>query len=280
MQETTGSSTHKVNLSEYTDNTGRHSSHHQEHSVQSQQNNLRTTEEQPSDSRMVQRTRLRTSIKQWKRSNKAQRTNVERRNSIQDQERHNIARDTTATACNKDTAKECAAESHTTSNSVQPAHGLREKTTPPTPQDTAAPHTHQRRSWTRTTTSFRSTSWRRLLVQRRPILEESTHQASEQRFTYQRHRRARHQATLTLETDQGTTSGRKTHTQDWQTMNGQHSKQRHQTSLGQAGQTLRNITSFPTQLESDDEEQQQGTKAKVSTSTQATNTTGDTQAQC
>ena len=27
MQETTGSSTHKVNLSEYTDNTGRHSSH-------------------------------------------------------------------------------------------------------------------------------------------------------------------------------------------------------------------------------------------------------------
>ena len=40
--------------------------HHQEHSVQSQQSNLRTTGKQPSDSRMVQQIRLRTSIKQWK----------------------------------------------------------------------------------------------------------------------------------------------------------------------------------------------------------------------
>ena len=45
-------------------------------------------------------------------------------------------------------------------------------------------------------------------------------------------------------------------------MNGQHSQQRHQASLGQAGQTLRNIRSSQ-QLESDDEEQQQGTKAKA-----------------
>ena len=33
---------------------------------------------------------------------------------------------------------------------------------------------HQRCSWTRTSTSFRSTPWRRLLVQRRPIREERT----------------------------------------------------------------------------------------------------------
>ena len=38
--------------------------------LQSQKNNLRTTGEQPSDSRMVQRTRLRTSIKDWKRHTK------------------------------------------------------------------------------------------------------------------------------------------------------------------------------------------------------------------
>ena len=66
MQQITGSSTQKANLSDYTGNTERHSSHHQEHSAQSQKNNLRTTGEQPSDSRMVQRTRLRTIIKQWK----------------------------------------------------------------------------------------------------------------------------------------------------------------------------------------------------------------------
>ena len=61
MQETTGSSTHKVNLSEYTGNTRRHFSYYQEHGVQSQQNNLRATEE--SNPRMAQRTRLRTSTK-------------------------------------------------------------------------------------------------------------------------------------------------------------------------------------------------------------------------
>ena len=62
----------------------------------------------------------------------------------------------------------------TTSDSVQTAHtAKRENNTTNSSGHTCATH-RQRRSWTRTSTSFRSTPWRRLLVQRRPILEEST----------------------------------------------------------------------------------------------------------
>ena len=77
----------------------------------------------------------------------------------------------------QDTAKKHTAESYTASNSAQPTHTTERETTA---QDTAAPH-HQRCSWT-TTASCRSTSWRRLLAQRRPILEESTRQATHTAF--------------------------------------------------------------------------------------------------
>ena len=49
-------------------------------------------------------------------------TNVERRDNIQDQDRHNIARGNAATACNKNTAKKCTTEGDTASDSVQTAH--------------------------------------------------------------------------------------------------------------------------------------------------------------
>ena len=157
------------NLSEHTGNSGRHFSHHQEHSVQSQQSNLRTTGKQPSNSRMVQRTRLRTSV-----AKQSATTDVERRNSIQDQERRNIARNTTATVCNKDTAKERATEGRSTRDPIQPTNAIeRENNTTNTTGVSSITH-RQRCSWTWTSTSFRSTSWRRLLAQRRPILEEST----------------------------------------------------------------------------------------------------------
>ena len=70
---------------------------------------------------MVHRTRL-TSIKQW--------TLQTKHNS-----KCTLTRDITATACDKDTARERTTDSHT------PRTRLKEKTTPPTTQDSAAPHT-------------------------------------------------------------------------------------------------------------------------------------------
>ena len=132
---------------------------------------------------------------------------MERRNSIQDQERHNIARNTTATVCNKDTAKERATEGHTT-------------------------------------------SWRRLLVQVNPLLEESTCSASDSVLhTRADTRRARHQETKVQpvgERHNTTTQPAKTSDKPW---TGWTNFEEHE--------------EFPTQLEPDDEEQQQGTKARA-----------------
>ena len=47
---------------------------------------------------------------------------MERRDSLQDQERHKVARNATATYNDKDTAKERATEDHTTSDSLQPTN--------------------------------------------------------------------------------------------------------------------------------------------------------------
>ena len=55
---------------------------------------------------------------------------MERRDNIQDQERHHIARGNAATACNKDTAKKCTTEGDTASDSVQTAHTAWRETTP------------------------------------------------------------------------------------------------------------------------------------------------------
>ena len=110
-QETTGSSIQQVHLSEYTDETGRHFSHHQEHSVESQQNNLRTTEEQLSGSRMVQQAHFMTSVKQ---------STTHAKHS----------------KCENDKQLSGSREVQHT-----PRARLKEQTTPPTPQETAAPHT-------------------------------------------------------------------------------------------------------------------------------------------
>ena len=88
------------------------------------------------------------------------------------------------------TAEEHRTEGYTTSNSVQSTHTTeRENDTTNSTGHSSTTH-HQRCSWTRTTASCRSTSWRRLLAQRRPILEESTHQGNTQYVTHQsRHMR-------------------------------------------------------------------------------------------
>ena len=57
------------------------------------------------------------------------------KDSLQDQERHKVARNTTAAVYNKDTAKERATEDHTTSDPLQPTKA------PPTLQESEAPHT-------------------------------------------------------------------------------------------------------------------------------------------
>ena len=86
----------------------------------------------------------------------------------------------------------------------------------------------------------RSASWRRLLAQRRPILEafytpEQTHDGPDiKRLTPCKQTKVQ-------------PVGEKRNTRLVE-QNGQHSKHRHRTSLGQAGQTSRNIRNFQQNL--------------------------------
>ena len=91
--------------------------------------------------------------------NRAQQQMWKGENSIQDPKRHNIARDTTATAHNQDTAKERTTEGHTTSNSVQPTRTVESEDNTTNKSGVSSTTHHQRCSWTRTSTSFRNTSW-------------------------------------------------------------------------------------------------------------------------
>ena len=88
--------------------------------------------------------------------------------------------------------------------------------------------------------SFRSTAWRRLLAQRRPILEESTCGVSKSVLAVGERHNTR------LVEDEWATQPAKTSDKPW---TGWTNFEKHQ--------------DFPTQLESDDEEQQQGTKAQA-----------------
>ena len=194
-QETTGSSTQKANLSEHTDNTGRHSSHHQEHSVQPQQlEDYRRTAVRFKDGTT---NTFEDKCQTMEELNKAQQQMWKGETAFR------IRKGTTLPETLQQQFATKTQPQKVTPQVIQhnPRTRLREKTTPPT----------IRRSWTWTTTSFRSTSWRRLLVQRRPTLEEGTRRASNSVLhTRADTRRARHQATHTLERDQGTTSWRKT----------------------------------------------------------------------
>ena len=182
---------------------------------------------------------------------------MERRNNIQDQKKHNIARGTTATACNKDTAKKCTTEGDTTSDSVQTAHTAEgeNNTTNISGHICAAHH------W-RTSTSFRSTSyywyregpyWKRVHVEPRTdfYIPEQTHDGPDiKRLIPWRQTKVQpvggeRQHTRLIE-DEWTTQLAKTSDKPW---TGWTNFEEHQ--------------EFPTQLESGDEEQQQGTRAKA-----------------
>ena len=189
--------------------------------------------------------------------------NVERRNNIQDQKRHNIARGNAATACNKDTAKKCTTEGDTTSDSVQTAHTAEGE------NNTQHFRTHLRHTPLRAqldkdlhilqkyimeeTTGTEKAYWKRVHVEPRTAfyIPEQTHDGPDiKRLIPWRQTKVQpvggeRQHTRLIE-DEWTTQPAKTSDKPW---TGWTNFEEHQ--------------EFPTQLESDDEEQQQGTRAKT-----------------
>ena len=161
---------------------------------------------------------------------------MERRNNIQDQKRQQQLATKTQPK---------SAPQKVTPQVIQyrPRTRLREKTTPPTFQDTSAPHTtkgaagqglphpseahHGGDYWYR-----EGPYWKRVHVEPRTAfyIPEQTHDGPDiKRLIPWR------------QTKVQPVGGERQHAR--LKMNGQHSQQRHQTSLGQAGQTLRNIRS-------------------------------------